>query len=130
MAKIPAIISTAPTARPDRMLLNTKQTKMIDDERHEDVGRDGQAREGAGADLAHEQEPGDDRESANDAAERRPPRHRPDTFDGWQRAREAEPQHAKKSDDRQERNEARQPGVGRRSLYDGVHQGAPRLSRP
>jgi hypothetical protein len=93
------------------VLLNTKQPKMIDDERHEDVGRDGQAREGPGSDLAHELEPGDDRESANNAAERRPSRHRPDTFDGWQRAREAEPQHTEKSNNRQEETRLASQGV-------------------
>jgi hypothetical protein len=84
---------------------------MIDDERHKDVGRDGEACERAGADLADKQETGDDRESANDATERRPPRHCAYAFDSWQRAWEAEPQDAKQGDHGQERNEARQPGV-------------------
>ena len=50
------------------MLLYPEQTKMIDNKRHEDVGRDGQACKSAGADLAHKKESGDDGESANDAA--------------------------------------------------------------
>lgn len=79
-------------------------------QRHEDVGRDCEAREGPGAHLVNEQKAGDDREGADDAAERCPPRHCADDFRGRKGTRHAKAQHPKKRDDGQKGEEA--PRIG------------------
>src|SRR3984957_15239275 len=86
------------------VLFDAEPPEMVDRQRHQDVCRDGQARERAGADSVDEEKPSDDRKCADNAAERRPPRHSGKPLRRRQRAGEYGGDNDEKGKDETERD--------------------------
>src|ERR1700722_10048145 len=121
--------SAGDTACTKFMDLHAEHSETVDHQRHQDVRGDRQPGERTGADRADEQQSRDDRERTDEAPERRPPRHlRQPTF-ARQRMRKAHHQTGQKGNDRQKRDEARQPWILQRNAQRVVHWRPPRLKR-